>query len=90
MDQWEYQMLVVDLAGSKPSINKMWGVATPDGLTDWHRLQNMGKEGWELVSTVPVIGQLGLVAMAITTQIVFTFKRRLQPQSAAQPSAPQP
>lgn len=84
MDQWNYNVLVVDLAGLKPSITKMWEVRGPDGLTDWDRLQNMGKDGWELVSILPVVGQSGLVAVAVTTQVIFTFKRRA-PQAQGQP-----
>jgi len=71
MDQWTYNVLVVDMTGMmKPSITKMWEVRGPDGLTDWDRLQNMGREGWELVNVATVAtGQN-------TSQVVFTFKRK--------------
>ena len=45
MDQWTYNILVVDMAGvmgNKPSITKMWEVRGPDGLTDWDRLAEHG------------------------------------------------
>ncbi len=71
MDQWSYNVLVVDMVGMpKPSITKMWEMRGPDGLTDWDRLQNMGREGWELVSVMPVASGQN------TAQIVFTFKRK--------------
>jgi hypothetical protein len=76
MDQWNYNILVVDLAGAanmKPSITKMWEVRGPDGLTDWDRLQNMGRDGWELVSILPIASGQGA-----TVQVVFTFKRRVK------------
>ncbi|HST06046.1 MAG TPA: hypothetical protein VLQ48_15120 [Chloroflexia bacterium] len=89
MDHWEYQMLV---AGTVGGIGNMWGTRGPDGLTDWDRLQNMGRDGWELVSTVPIIGQFGMVPMSVTIQVVFTFKRKAQAQMQAAPQigAPQP
>lgn len=75
MDQWTYNILVVDLlGGAKPSITKMWEIRGPDGLTDWDRLQNMGREGWELVSILPVASGQGA-----TAQVVFTFKRKVKP-----------
>jgi hypothetical protein len=90
MDQWEYQILIVDMAKSMRGINHMWEIRGSDGLTDWDRLQNMGRDGWELVSQVPIIGQFGLAPTSVTTQIIFTFKRKLQPQPTQEPSAPQP
>ena len=89
MDQWEYQMLVVDMAKSMRGINHMWEIRTPDGLSDWDRLQKMGRDGWELVGQVPIIGQFGLAPTAVTTQIVFTFKRKLQSQAVPQANTPQ-
>ncbi len=76
MDQWNYNILVVDLVAPKPNISKLWEVRGPDGLTDWDRLQNMGREGWELVNATPVVGW-GVSGMAVTTQMVFMFKRRV-------------
>ncbi|MGA7733189.1 MAG: hypothetical protein WCD37_18165 [Chloroflexia bacterium] len=76
MDQWTYNILVVDMAGvmgNKPSITKMWEVRGPDGLTDWDRLQNMGRDGWELVTVLPVASGQG-----VTAQVVFTFKKRVK------------
>ncbi|MDQ2807780.1 MAG: DUF4177 domain-containing protein [Chloroflexota bacterium] len=78
MDQWTYNILVADLVAPKPRAAKMWEVRGPDGLTDWDRLQNMGKEGWELVSVSPVAGAFGISSMPVTTQLVFTFKRKVQ------------
>ena len=53
MDQWEYQMLVVDMGGTgsqlgfvRSTIGKMWQFMGPDGRSDWNRLQSMGREGW--------------------------------------------
>src|SRR5438067_10238579 len=80
MDQWNYNVLVVDMGGTgtqmgfaRASITKMWEVRGPDGQTDWDRLQNMGREGWELVNSFPVSAGNGN-----TVQVVFTFKRKAQ------------
>jgi hypothetical protein len=76
VDQWTYNILVVDMTGAvanKPSITRMWEVRGPDGLTDWDRLQNMGRDGWELVTVLPVAAGQGS-----TAQVVFTFKKRVK------------
>ena len=76
MDQWNYNILVVDLGGAiklATSISKMWEIRGPDGLTDWDRLQNMGRDGWELVNTFPVASGNGA-----TVQVVWVFKRRVK------------
>ena len=86
MDQWAYNILVVNLGGSKPNAAKMWEVRGPDGLADWDRLQNMGRDGWELVNVLPVTGQFGIAALAITTQMVFTFKRKVPANQAQGPA----
>ncbi len=78
MDQWSYNILVVDLVAPKPTAAKMWEVRGPDGLTDWDRLQKMGSDGWELVSVTPVTGGWGVSGMVVTTQMVFTFRRKVQ------------
>ena len=86
MDQWHYQMLVVDMGGTgsqlgfvRSSISKMWEVMGPDGLSDWDRLQTMGKDGWELVSSMPISAGNGN-----TVQVVFTFKRKASAQMPVQ------
>ena len=89
MDHWEYQMLVVDLEKSMHGINHMWEMRASDGLTDWDRLQKMGRDGWELVSSTPIAYGLH----GVTMQVVFTFKRKAQAQTsvaAPQSGAPQP
>jgi hypothetical protein len=76
MDQWNYNILVVDLGGpmrTPTTISKMWEIRGPDGLTDWDRLQNMGRDGWELVNTFPIAATQGT-----TAQVVWVFKRRVQ------------
>jgi hypothetical protein len=86
MDQWNYNILVVDITGgfnvnpSAISISKMWEVRGPDGLTNWDRLQQMGREGWDLVNCFPMTGS------GSTTQVIWVFKRRAQAQQA-QPMA---
>lgn len=92
MDQWEYQMLVVDMGGTgsqlgfvRSTIGKMWQFMGPDGRSDWNRLQSMGREGWELVTALPISAGNGN-----TIEVVFTFKRKVQPHSTQQINAPQP
>ena len=94
MDHWEYQILVVDthymvgILVATPVISTMWELRGPDGLTDWDRLQKMGRDGWELVSSTPIATGYG-----VTMQVVFTFKRKAQAQTsvaAPQSVPPQP
>jgi hypothetical protein len=59
----------------RPDISRMWQLRGPDGLTDWDRLQKMGREGWEAVSCVP------LQFNGYTLQVIWTFKRRIQPEA---------
>ena len=89
MDQWNYNILVVDLPSSgfnispgQVNISKMWEVRGPDGLTNWDRLQQMGRDGWELVNTFPILSG------GVTVQVVWTFKRKAQPQTTQQPAQP--
>jgi hypothetical protein len=74
MNRWEFNVLVVDVAANfQPNMEKMWRDKGPDNLSNWDRLQQMGQEGWELVSTFP------LTATGGTTKVVWTFKRALPP-----------
>src|SRR5215217_3409782 len=85
MDQWNYNVLVVDIATGgfnispgQANISRMWEVRGPDGLTNWDRLQQMGRDGWELVSCFP------MVSGGVTVQVVWAFKRRAQAGGQAQ------
>lgn len=82
MANWQYNVLVVDLGSAVMKINstisKMWEVRGPDGLTDWDRLQQMGRDGWELVNTFSVAGSGGA-----TVQVIWVFKRQQQQQQPA-------
>lgn len=78
MDQWNYNVLVVDISTGgfispgQANISTMWATRGPDGMTNWDRLQQMGRDGWELVSCFPM--QSG----GTTVQVVWTFKRKAQ------------
>jgi hypothetical protein len=76
MEQWHYNVMVVDLTPPKPNASKIWEVRGPDGLTDWDRLQSMGRDGWELVDISPITAQYAIGNLAVTTQLLYTFKRK--------------
>ena len=58
-------------AEMRPDISRMWQVPGTDGVTDWDRLQKMGREGWELVTCVTF--DFG----GFTMQMIWTFKRQI-------------
>src|SRR5438067_13796236 len=77
MDQWNYNVLVVDMGGTgtqmgfaRASITKMWEVRGPDGQTDWDRLQNMGREGWELVNSFLVSAGNGNTVQTVLSDML--------------------
>lgn len=86
MSVWQYTVLISDISAPyRPSINKVWEMRGVDGKTDWDRLQAMGAEGWEMVSSYPVAGPNGM-----SVNIVWVFKRLAPqtPQPEAQTQSP--
>ena len=71
MTTWEHMLLVSDITGMmKPNVNKVWEQKGKDGKADWDRIQQLGKEGWELVSSFPIATGNGA-----SIQIVWALKR---------------
>jgi hypothetical protein len=68
---WEINVYVMDVGGMiKPNINEAWMKTAPYGRTQWDRLQQLVREGWELVNCVSIA-----VNQGATFQLLWTFKR---------------
>lgn len=51
---------------------------SPDQLAD-DLTELYGKDGWELVATVPITGNAGIASWgAATLNVIFIFKRKIQ------------
>lgn len=79
--RWEYDAFVMEITGPhtysslgeklNANINDVWGRVMADkGTTYWDHLQQLGIEGWELVSCFPVTAGEGW-----TREVVWVFKR---------------
>jgi|WetSurMetagenome_2_1015567.scaffolds.fasta_scaffold74683_3 hypothetical protein len=71
MAAWEYTVVLSTVgAVFGPDVAKVWTAKDAAGVSDWDRIQQLGQEGWELVSCCPAAGGGGMIY-----QILWTFKR---------------
>lgn len=95
MQGWEYQMHIARTArfttnkkgqevldnSELASARTIWDAPWRD-KTSFQIIQEMGREGWEMVSALPVVGaeQLNssLYGATYTNEILFVFKRPLE------------
>lgn len=78
MKKWEYRMKVHYMDKKRDTgiynIPSIWESKNEDGTTTWHGIIEAGKEGWELISCVPLAG----VVNGETCAFLFIFKRPLE------------
>jgi hypothetical protein len=79
MTAWQYTLIISDIfanvsLGGKPVFNKVWEEKRVEGKTDWERIQQLGKEGWEMVNSYPLANANGS-----SIQAVWVFKRPVPP-----------
>ncbi|KAF0107240.1 MAG: hypothetical protein FD146_1718 [Anaerolineaceae bacterium] len=82
MAAWQYTLIVSDIfanvsLGGKPVVSKVWEQKGTDGKTDWERIQQAGKDGWEMVNSYPLATGNGS-----SIQVVWVFKRPLPTEEA--------
>jgi hypothetical protein len=71
MAAWEFTVILSNVnAVLMPDVSRVWTSKDSAGASDWDRIQQLGQEGWELVSCCPVAGGNGMIY-----QILWTFKR---------------
>jgi hypothetical protein len=71
MAAWEFTVVLSNTSAVlMPDVSKVWTSKDSAGVSDWDRIQQLGQEGWELVSCCPVAAGNGM-----TYQILWTFKR---------------
>ena len=78
--QWEYATVRMPVLGQNsgiPDPTEPWSDETSNGTTGFEPIARMGIDGWELVSTCPIIGTTSAGAVK-TSSLVFVFKRRRQ------------
>jgi hypothetical protein len=70
MQKWEYL---------QKSVSRH--ITALSGATAWKsevNLPQLGKEGWELVSLVPISTTIGSSFSGATTEVLYTFKRPIE------------
>ena len=71
MAQWTYHAEEMKLGGvNTPDATTLWTRKNKSGISDWDNIVKYGKEGWELVNSIPLTDIRG-----VTTKILFIFKR---------------
>jgi len=89
-DVFELMKLWVPL-GEGGYSEKGWGYIIPENNAktemQWQKAQQLAREGWELVSAVPMEGQKGSADMATnyTVGYVLFFKRRISQEPQPRP-----
>ena len=69
--QWEYRAHEVKLEGlNTPDATVIWNRKNENGVSHWNDFAEWGKEGWEMVNSIPLTDVRGF-----TTKILFVFKR---------------
>ena len=53
MIQWEYRIHATAL--DPADLGTLWAHRGEDGVNPWSAIQQAGMEGWELVSTLPLL-----------------------------------
>ena len=75
MQKWEYYAFEVKVTGGiAPDSTVIWNKKHKDGSTDWHKIEEAGLAGWELVNTIPITDSRGS-----TEKLLAIFKRSLMP-----------
>ena len=83
MTAWEYQVL---RTGIKLQFKELWTSKIRGTSTGWDLIQQLGEEGWELVSSFPVDSAEGG-----TNAVGWVFKRPIKAEEVATGRrAPQP
>ena len=70
MQKWEYK-----------SIKLTRDIGTLGGVKEWSpafNLNDLGKEGWELVAVVPAASETGETRAGVTTAVTYFFKRPIE------------
>lgn len=71
--QWAYNAKEVKLGGvNTPDATAIWNRKNKNDVSDWSDILEWGKEGWEMVNSIPLTDVRGF-----TTKILFVFKRPL-------------
>lgn len=82
MTVWEYQVL---RTGIKLQFRELWTSKVKGNLTGWDLIQDMGRDGWELVSVFPVEApEVG------TNAVGWVFKRQVPEGPRPRKFDPQP
>lgn len=74
VETWEYKTIYVHNTHQ----NAKQGEVEFKSHKDAENLNKYGREGWELVSVTPVVGESMGNNRVYTQMLVYTFKRRLQ------------
>lgn len=74
LEQWEYKTIYIHNIHA----NARQGEVEFKSHKDTETLNQYGREGWELVSVTPVVGESMGNNRTCTQMLVYTFKRRLQ------------
>jgi hypothetical protein len=82
MAKWEYQVL---RTGIQLHFKELWSTKVKGNRTGWDLIQEMGRDGWELVSAFPVES-----AEAGTNAVGWVFKRQLPEDADLRHPAPRP
>ena len=82
MQKWEIQQVFIRMEmmdGAGPLelswIVPRWGEVAVD---NWAQAEHLAREGWELVSSVPIIASTGDTAATCTWGYVLLFKRPVE------------
>lgn len=70
MEKWEYKIISIVTKGKE--LNK----ELDEGSLEI-QLASLGKEGWELVNVVPIIGTTLTFSGSVTQKAYFIFKRKI-------------
>lgn len=98
MQRWEYTRVHVDLSmsdeklgGSFSTFYEYKPVGGPQTEEAWAQVHELGRQGWELVSALPVTSALlrPESGAAITKGYLLLFKRPLQPSPPSDIQPPQ-
>ena len=82
MDRWEYEAFIYDWGSSALEIRRSGQRQELSWPGMWTYFNELGEEGWELVSATSVSDARWGNAENNTTRMLFAFKRRKAPNAA--------
>ena len=84
MKRWEYNVMTYHMVSKKGNLfspiyyvaSDIWERKKKDGKTTWDSIKELGKNGWEMISCVPLAEKM-MENSGATEGFLFIFKRPL-------------